>query len=322
MKVSFGVPPLWVEGGLRHQVLSLKRELEKKGVEVEIHSPEKKPSGIFHLFKASFSTHELAGRVKEAGIPLITTPVFYSSHPSLFPFLVKIDSSFSRFKLFSERYFIKEILTLSDLVLPNTEEEKKLCERLGARNVKLLPVGVEERFKDASPEEFVKKYGIKDFVLYAGEIGTKRKNTWRVVEALKGLPAVFIGNPRDEKILEKIKEYKFLWIPELPHSSSLLASAYAACRVFVLASLYETPGISAMEAGLAGANVVITPYGGTKEYFGKYAFYCNPYSVRSIREKVIEAMESPYRKELRERLLQFTWERIAERLVEYYSWIS
>jgi len=43
----------------------------------------------------------------------------------------------------------------------------------------------------------------------------------------------------------------------------MLASAYAACDVFVLPSMFETPGIAALEAGLAGAKIVITKYGGT-----------------------------------------------------------
>ena len=39
----------------------------------------------------------------------------------------------------------------------------------------------------------------------------------------------------------------------------VLASAYAAARVFALPSWFETPGLAALEAALAGCSVVITP---------------------------------------------------------------
>jgi len=39
----------------------------------------------------------------------------------------------------------------------------------------------------------------------------------------------------------------------LPHDSEELQSAYAAAKVFVLPSNFETPGLTALEAGLAAA---------------------------------------------------------------------
>ena len=58
------------------------------------------------------------------------------------------------------------------------------------------------------------------------------------------------------------------WLGRLDHTIPLLASAYAAARVFALPSWFETPGLAALEAALAGCAVVITPYGSTREYFG------------------------------------------------------
>ena len=53
-----------------------------------------------------------------------------------------------------------------------------------------------------------------------------------------------------------------------------LASAYAAARVFALPSWFETPGLAALEAGLAGCAVAITPYGSTRDYFGDLRAVC------------------------------------------------
>ncbi len=96
----------------------------------------------------------------------------------------------------------------------------------------------------------------------------------------------------------------------IPHNSTLFLSAYAACKVFVLPSWYETPGLAALEAGLAGANVVITQRGATKEYFKKYAWYVDPSSVKSIREKTLEAFYAKKSKKLSKHILKnYTWEK-------------
>ena len=70
------------------------------------------------------------------------------------------------------------------------------------------------------------------------------------------------------------------WLGRLEHDDPLLASAYAAARVFALPSWFETPGLAALEAALAGSAVAITPFGSTREYFGDLVTYCRPASAR------------------------------------------
>jgi glycosyltransferase involved in cell wall biosynthesis len=92
----------------------------------------------------------------------------------------------------------------------------------------------------------------------------------------------------------------------------MLASAYAACDVFVLPSLFETPGIAALEAGLAGAKLVITPHGGTMEYFGGRAVYCDPRSVDSIHDGIVRALQAPRDNGLREHIrAHYLWDEVA-----------
>ena len=69
----------------------------------------------------------------------------------------------------------------------------------------------------------------------------------------------------DKCVKEAGSNVKFLG--DLDHSSDMLRSAYAACDVFVLPGWFETPGLAALEAALAGAKVVATKGGSTKEYF-------------------------------------------------------
>jgi glycosyltransferase involved in cell wall biosynthesis len=137
-------------------------------------------------------------------------------------------------------------------------------------------------------------------------------------------PAVIIGRIikgeyGDACVREAAKYKHILLIDGLDNSSDLLASAYAACDVFVLPSMFETPGIAALEAGLAGAKIVITPHGGTREYFGGMATYVEPGSVESIREGIASSLKRTRNTELREHIKKkFLWQRVAERTASAY----
>ena len=99
-----------------------------------------------------------------------------------------------------------------------------------------------------------------------------------------------------------------------------LANAYAAAKVHVLASWYETPGLSSLEAALAGCNIVITAKGATEEYFGNYAEYCDPASIDSIRKAIIRALSREPSDELRNIIkTKYNWKVAAERTLQAYN---
>jgi glycosyltransferase involved in cell wall biosynthesis len=218
-------------------------------------------------------------------------------------------------------------------VLPNTAAEGKLLsEGLGVTSGKIIvvPNGVDERFYTADPTPFVEKYGVRDFILNVGHTGHARKNVLALIRALAGIdhPAVIIGRfisgeYGDACRREAAKHRHILLIDGLDHSSEMLSSAYAACDTFVLPSLFETPGIAALEAALAGAKVVITPYGGTREYFGDLAGYVEPSSVASIRDGIRGALERKKGTELREHIRKnFLWQSVARKTAEAYREVS
>ena len=69
----------------------------------------------------------------------------------------------------------------------------------------------------------------------------------------------------------------------------MLASAYAAARVLALPSWFETPGLAALEAALAGCAVVVTPFGCTREYFGDRVEYARPDRPAEIGRAILRA---------------------------------
>src|SRR5690606_26961532 len=83
------------------------------------------------------------------------------------------------------------------------------------------------------------------------------------------------------------------FLARLPHDGQLLASCYAACRCLVLTSLFETPGLVALEAAAQGVPLVLTDRGCTREYFGHHACYVSPLDWAAIRQAVESAATQP-----------------------------
>jgi glycosyltransferase involved in cell wall biosynthesis len=175
-------------------------------------------------------------------------------------------------------------------------------------------------FLDPDPEPFVRKYGLKDFVLEVGRIEAS-KNQVLLAYALKDLdiPLVLIGGNMQPQYLDWVKRHgpKHLTIiPHLPPEE--LRSAYAAARVHALPSWIETCGLTTMEAALANCNVVASIAGYELEYYRDLAYYCNPADTASIRQAVLTAYEnydhdSERRQKLKELILrEYTWPRAAE----------
>ena len=179
----------------------------------------------------------------------------------------------------------------------------------------------------APADLFERQYGVKDFILYVGQIGPDRKNVDRLLSALENIDhtAVIIGQADASRsgvrCMEKAKNNpRLLVIDQLPHDSMLLASAYAACKVFAFPSLYETPGIAALEAASAGANIVMTPYGGTKEYFQDDVEYVEPTSVSSIEQGIRKALLKNQNKAFKERIRQqYSWQKAGEETKRIYN---
>ena len=337
MKIGF-VAPLGialVNGGVRTQALQTASALTKLGVEVEFISPWQKSVDVdlVHIFIAGPDTLGIISRFSELGTKTVLSSVFYSNRSAF-----TISSSLKVEKLLSKvgsgihsDFGIKaEACSIADLVLPNTEAEAELIEKgLGIHpsKIQVIPNGVELRFADASPDLFLKEYGIKDFVLFAGQAGAPRKNVIKLLEAASEVnaPIVIIGSLYGDdygakcKLLAQ-KAGNVTFIEPLDHNSDLLASAYAACHTFVLPSQFETPGIAAMEAALAGANIAITEKGGTKDYFKEWAEYLNPKSSQSIAKAINNALSKEKTESLRNIILEnYSWDEVGKKTLNAYK---
>ena len=326
-----------LKGGPRTQILQTKRCLEALGVGVSLFESwqglDMKKLDLVHLFGANIGTFHLAREIHKLSIPLVVSPIFYTRRAApVVRAVVGVNGLVGKIVngAWTDYGIASGICAMARAVLPNTAAEARLVSRgLGVPKEKIhhVPNGVEGRFADADPSLFLKEYGLENFVLNVGHIGPERKNVLRLIRALEAVeaPAVIIGRIEQSEyaaacLREAKKNPRLIIIDSLPNDSAMLASAYAACDVFALPSLYETPGIAALEAALAGAKIVITGEGGTREYFGAFAEYVDPSSAASIQRGIEKALAAEKDPALREHIRkEYLWERVAEMTRSVYE---
>ncbi|WP_335901529.1 glycosyltransferase family 4 protein [Shewanella algae] len=185
----------------------------------------------------------------------------------------------------------KSIIELSDMLLPNSNEELKVIKsefRYDDATVKahIVPNAV------ALDERTLSNENNKEGILIVGRI-EPCKNQLNFIKALKESKlkdelVYIIGRVGDYKYYELLKKESstlpnVTFIEELPYQD--VVEYYRRCKVHVLPSFRESPGLVSLEALYYGCNIVVSgqEFCPTKFYeFSKYGFVCDPYSSRSI----------------------------------------
>ena len=205
----------------------------------------------------------------------------------------------------------------SDMLLPNAELEMRAVEELVEKSRGLLTkyggippytvipnaVDFESEIdpvlegKVELPPELEEKLSER-FVLCVGRIET-RKNQIRLVEAMtrlweEGEPAqlVLVGRVTPAYV----ENINWATLPILLHGEaepSRVLELMRRCTVYAQPSLLETPGLATMEAAALGKPFVSGRNATEEEYFGDYAYYCDPTSDESIAKALKEALASP-----------------------------
>ncbi|MGC4028205.1 MAG: glycosyltransferase family 4 protein [Steroidobacteraceae bacterium] len=151
-----------------------------------------------------------------------------------------------------------------------------------------------------------------------------RKCQLELVRAVRDLDTelVLIGKPapnhlRYYEAIKREASERVHFVGQVDHAE--LARYYAVAKVHALVSWMETPGLSSLEAGVMGCNLVITEKGDTRDYFGDDAYYCDPESVSSIRTVLQAALAAPRNPELQARIRsEYTWSKAAEMTLKGY----
>ncbi len=329
-------------GGGENQLIQTGTHLEDLGVDVRLFSPwtdRLEDARLLHLFGMSREGLELARVAKARGVRVVLSPICWVEPRALaalaaHPLRKAWNLALWRLKAAVPRWpgWRRELLTLADAIVPNSRAEARQLVRLFGANpntIYVVPNGVQPGFANGDPALFLDRFGSREFVLSVGRI-EPRKNMLGLIEALRptGLPLVVIGDAppvhaRYARACRQAGTDFVHWLGGMDHDDPLLASAYAAARVFALPSWFETPGLAALEAALAGCAVMITPYGCTREYFGDRVEYARPDRPAEIRRAIARAwLMGPDLRLAPEIRAHYSWSVVAQRTAEIYDTVA
>jgi glycosyltransferase involved in cell wall biosynthesis len=323
------LPPSVLCGGMELQTIKTVRALREIGLEASFanYDDPNDDFDVVHLFGSSPNYYELVREIAGRW-PIVVSAVCGGSSASwMRPVVFGLVSTFARAAhvqtTFERTAYVHA--TASKVLCLTQSEADFVRVTYGTRpeNIAIVTNGVDDAYFTASPEAFVDRYGIDDFVLFTGNI-VRRKNPLLLAQALEQLrhPGVFIGSlvateaaygAAFRTVVERNRN--LLWIPGLDSTDPLLVSAYAAARIFCLPSTAETQSLSALEAMAAGtAPVLADRLYARQDPFGS-APKCDPSSLDSLRTSLARAMGVSVKRRLPD---GYRWREIAARLASTY----
>jgi len=210
---------------------------------------------------------------------------------------------------------------------------------LAPDKVTAIPLGVEQRFRPATPELAAKVR--EQWGLTAGAYGLcvttlePRKRIPELIRAWRNLPGelrarfplVLAGGSgwRNESILEEVERAAAEgWLLNLGFvDDARLPGLYAGAALFAYPSIYEGFGLPPLEAMASGVPVIVARESSLPEVCGDAARYVCPDDVDEFAEAIREILgDAALRAGMVERGLararEFTWERCTEATVDVY----
>ena len=368
MKIAYCIRPEYVNGGDGVQAMKTKEYIEKvrPDYQIDILTQPEHLSGVYslvHIFNYATTdlTRAFFNKASSLGLKVVSSPVFWDYSYSMIPILQLIH--FNK-NFITERYVmrqkrmcqwmssipiarlrhiyhnvskefrgdIKDFISRSDLILPNSQEEgEKCCEFSGSpdkwkRKIRVVYNGVDvSGVNIVNKETFFTKYGIpQGYVLQVGRL-EYLKNGLNLLCAMMerpDVPIVFVGNDcGSEKYSAQLRALgarrgNVHFISGVPHDE--IYSFYKYARVHVLLSMRESPGLVSLEALSQDCPIVVSDerFCPVKTYFHEQCEIVNPFDKRAIREAVLRSMEKPH---IPVDLSMFSWEVVAKQTLDVYK---
>lgn len=228
---------------------------------------------------------------------------------------------------FWRRMFLPRLARRARVVLTSSEYSRRsIIKRFGLAEeaVTSVPGGVNlGQFHACDPAAVRQKYELPArYILFVGSIDP-RKNLERLLQAwfrlmdFRNLELVVVGaeaqNFRPVALGASRRRTRFLgYVPDED-----LPGLYSGAVFFIMPSLFESLGLTVLEAMACGAPVIISYAGALPEIAGDAAIQVDPTSVEGMAESMRKLLtDESLRTRLQsrgfERARQFTWERSAE----------
>ncbi|MFY7665309.1 glycosyltransferase family 4 protein [Flavobacterium sp.] len=346
-------------GGDLIQMQKTKEFLEKLGVEVTISielEPDLQTYDLVHVFNLMEPQESAiqAAHAKKHGKPVALSTIYglYTEFERkarggafqvvaniLSPYQIGYVKTFIRhwvekrmhkgvYQMLYKGYYglMKQLVSETDVFLPNSDSEmQRVIADFNLKNPHYFPVpnAVDKSLfsTDTEPNEKFAQY--KDCIVCAARI-EGRKSTLQLVRAVKDAPytLVLVGkaSANQSKYVDQVRAEagaNVVFLEPMPQSD--LRHLYRVAKVHALVSWMETPGLSSLEAAASGCNIVATKKGDTYDYFGDYAFYCEPDNITSIRKAIDKAYAAPVDEAFRKQILEkYVWEETAAQTLKAY----
>lgn len=308
------------------QVIKTAQYLTKMGLEVDINDGgiiDYSSYDIIHLFnltriKDAYSYYKIAKAYNKKNIVLSSV---YWDLKKYYNHVNDVES----IKLWNKcKPYRLEILKGCKMVYPNSKEEGDIIKKEFGNSIPYTVTynGAEIEDEEVALYNFKERYQLNNYVLCVGRI-CHRKNQLALAKVCNDLELqlVLIGSINDKEYFNKCINYSNVRYLGFMDSYNIY-NAYKSCKIHVLPSFVETPGLSSLEAAAAGCNIVSTIEGSTFEYFNNMAEYCSPYKDKSIAEAIIDADKKPQNDILKKHILEnFTWEKCIKELYDSYNQI-
>jgi glycosyltransferase involved in cell wall biosynthesis len=341
-----------VLGGDTIQILETASHLRNLGLSVSVFLTNEKINypqfDLLHFFNITRPA-DIYFHIKKSGKPIVISPIlfdhsaydkqhrkgisgilfkhFSSSNneylKTIFRWLLRKDTLRSKSYIWKgQEPMIREILQKTNMLLPGSVSEfEDIRKKYSYKNPYLVvPCGIDTSlFK---PNKNAEKN--PNLVLCAARI-EGIKNQLHLIQALNNTSyhLLLIGDPAPNQLsyyrkCKKIAAGNIEFKNKI--SQSELVSYYQQAKVHVLASWFESCGLSSLEAAAMGCNVVITGNGYARDYFGEHAFYCDPGNINSIRAAIKMAAKSKASEILQKKIPEeYTWQKAACLTFEAYK---
>ena len=342
-----------VRGGDTVQILETAAHLREVGIEVDIKTSseitEYNGYDLIHFFNI-IRPADIIQHIRKSKLPFVVSTIFvdYSEYDKEFRkgvsgFVFKLLHSDAveylknifrslltsnekiplRYILYGHKKTLKEIAYKASLLLPNSESEyNRLKLQYGINSpYMVIPNGIRPDLFTGNVNPIEKD---EHLVLCAARIEGV-KNQLHLIKALNNtrFKLLLIGNPAPHQMsyykqCRELAASNIEFIPQLPQQE--LVAYYKKAKVHVLPSLFETTGLSSLEAAVMGCNIVISNRGDVKDYFKDFAFYCDPVSTHSILQTIENAAAAPVDPLLKAHIQSnFTWQKAAAQTLIAYK---
>lgn len=214
----------------------------------------------------------------------------------------------------------KKIITVSNY----SKKEISRIYPIVSDKIHVIYNALSDKFKTCETEEVATID--EDYVLAVSSMDP-RKNFPRLVDAfmqLENLPYklyIIGGKPNNfgDMKFSKYREDKVKFLGYV--SDNELVEYYKKASLFVYPSLFEGFGIPPLEAMSQGTPVLLSDIEVLREVCGDVAFYCNPYDINDIAEKIEYILSNKSevidkRKGYSALLSKYSWDESAEKLLE------